>query len=77
MSHYYEIPDYPEEMSAKGIIMRLLDGLGFRFYWATEGLSESDYSYARACVSEDSQETVYPRQTCFLALHHQTKTPNK
>lgn len=45
MTHYHEIPDYPEEMSAKGIIMRLLDGLGFRFYWATEGLRESDYSF--------------------------------
>lgn len=45
MAYYHEIPDYPEGMSAKGIIMRLLDGLGFRFYWSTEGLRESDYTF--------------------------------
>ena len=45
MTHFHEIPDYPEEISAQGIIIRLLDGLGFRFYWATEGLREEDYMY--------------------------------
>jgi len=45
MTHYHEIPEYPKEISAKGIIMRLLDGLGFRFYWSTEGLRENDYSF--------------------------------
>jgi len=34
-----------EEYIASSIITRLLDGLGFRFYWATEGLSEVDYSF--------------------------------
>lgn len=26
--------------------MRLLDGLGYRFYWATEGLIDADYRYS-------------------------------
>ena len=45
MAKYHEIPDYPEEYTVSSIITRLLDGLGFRFYWATEGLSEGDYSF--------------------------------
>jgi len=45
MTHYHEIPLYPKEISAKGIIMRLLDGLGFRVYWSMEGLRENDYSF--------------------------------
>jgi hypothetical protein len=31
MNHFYEIPEYPEGVSATSILIRLLDGLGFRF----------------------------------------------
>ena len=39
------IPDYPENISAGTSICRLLDGLGFRFFWATDGLPEHAYDY--------------------------------
>ena len=42
---YQQIPDYPENYGAQTVVKRLLDGLGFRFYWATEGLNEQDLSY--------------------------------
>ena len=45
MKHYHEIPEYPPEVSAGTILTRLLDGLGFRFYWATEGLRDQDYDF--------------------------------
>lgn len=45
MTHFYRIPDYPEQTSAGAIITRLLDGLGFRFFWATEGLNEIEYKF--------------------------------
>lgn len=45
MAHYRTIPEYPPRVSAGAIMTRLLDGLGFRFYWATEGLSSSDYVF--------------------------------
>ena len=45
MKHYHRIPKYPAEVTAGTILTRLLDGLGFRFYWATEGLREKDYGF--------------------------------
>ncbi len=42
---FRELKGYPDTCSAAGIIVRLLDGIGFRFYWATENLTEDDYSY--------------------------------
>ena len=42
---YYNIPDYPEEYSANTVAARILDGLGYRYFWATEGLSEADLSF--------------------------------
>jgi hypothetical protein len=40
------IESYPERQDAVGIVLRLIDGLGYRFYWATEGLSAGDYAYS-------------------------------
>lgn len=32
-------------VTATTILVRLVDGLGFRYYWATEGLHDKDYEY--------------------------------
>ena len=45
MEPFFKIPEYPEHVSCTGVLTRLLDGLGFRFYWATEGLRPEDYSF--------------------------------
>ena len=42
---YYRIPDAPESMTATTILIRLLDGLGFRYRWATEGLKDEDMEF--------------------------------
>ena len=39
---FSEIPDYPDSYTPGTVMGRLIDGLGFRYYWATEGLSEND-----------------------------------
>lgn len=53
MDLYYQIPEYPEELSGASILVRLIDGLGFRFRWSTEGLREGDYKFRPApdCMS--------------------------
>ena len=48
MDYYHKIPEYPEGVSASSVIVRMLDGLGFRFYWATEGLRPEDYGFRPA-----------------------------
>ncbi len=52
---YYQIPDYPEDYSPGSVAARMIDGLGFRYYWATEGLTQKDLDYkpsedGRACI---------------------------
>lgn len=42
---YTRIPDPPEEMNASTILVRLVDGIGFRYRWATEGLREEDMEF--------------------------------
>lgn len=51
---YEEIPQYPEDYSSGNVIARMIDGLGFRYYWATEGLRKEDLDYK---PSEDARST--------------------
>lgn len=55
---YYEIPDYPESFSAGAVAARLMDGLGFRFYWATEGMREVDLQFRPSPEARSTEETV-------------------
>jgi len=42
---YASIPDYPEAYTTGGVLGRTIDALGFRYYWATEGLRDEDMTY--------------------------------
>lgn len=42
---YYQIPDAPHTFTAANVAARMVDGLGYRYYWATEGLTEADLAY--------------------------------
>ena len=44
-SFFRSIKAYPDRQDANGVVMRLLDGVGYRFYWATEGLTAADYRF--------------------------------
>ena len=44
---------------AKGAIAaRMVDGLGFRYFWATEGLSAEDLEYKPSAEARTSEETI-------------------
>ena len=49
---YAEIPDAPKKYNACTVAARMVDGLGFRYYWATEGLRPEDLAFR---PSEDSR----------------------
>lgn len=55
---YASIPDYPDTYTANTVTARMIDGLGFRFYWATEGLREEDLSYSPDSTARTCQETL-------------------
>lgn len=52
--YYYEIPEYPSTYNAGTVMARMADGLGFRYYWATAGLTEENLSYK----SNDDGRTI-------------------
>lgn len=56
---YKEIPqEYPEKFSAPLVTARLLDGLGYRYYWATENLRKADLTYKSCETSWTSLEII-------------------
>lgn len=42
---YESIPEAPGAVSSGAVISRMLDGIGFRYRWATEGLEEPDMAF--------------------------------
>lgn len=55
---YFQIPDYPETYTAGNLMGRMIDGLGYRYYWATEGLTEKDLAYKPSEDGRTTQETL-------------------
>lgn len=55
---YYGIPDAPGEFTAGSVVSRMIDGLGFRYYWATEGLRTEDLSFKPSKEARTSLETI-------------------
>jgi hypothetical protein len=55
---YYEIPNYPEKYTAESVAARMIDGVGFRFYWATEGLRPEDLKFRPTPEARTSEETI-------------------
>jgi uncharacterized damage-inducible protein DinB len=45
---FAQIPPNPEQYNEFTVSARMIDGLGFRYYWATEGLRAEELSYQPA-----------------------------
>lgn len=43
---YAAIPEAPENYTAGSVVSRMIDGLGFRYHWATKDLTEADLNYS-------------------------------
>lgn len=75
---YYEIPEYPSEYNEGTVIARMLDGLGFRYYWATEGLREEDLSFKPSEGGRTSLETIdHIAGLSNFVLNSALKRPNQ
>ncbi len=74
---YYEMPDAPARFSAGTVAARVIDGLGFRFYWATEGLRQQDLEYKPGNDTRTSLETIqHIFEMSAMVVNATTKTPN-
>ena len=52
---FSDISEYPKEFSQANIVSRMIEGLGYRYYWASKSLSETDLEYKS---SEDARSTL-------------------
>ena len=55
---YYHLPQEPGEVSAVNILLRLVDGIGFRYRWATEQITGESAEYKPAPGSMSYQELL-------------------
>ena len=56
--YYFQIPEYPSSYSGPMVVARMMDGLGNRFYWATESLSEENLAYKPNDEARTIEETI-------------------
>lgn len=43
---FSQISTYPTQLNTGTILARMVEGIGFKYFWATEGLTESDLAYS-------------------------------
>lgn len=55
---YKTIPPYPEHYTPGTVVARMIDGLGFRYFWATQGLNENDLAYRPVADSRSIMELI-------------------
>lgn len=69
---YSELPSYPENFTSGAVAARVIDGLGFRFYWATEGLREMDLGFKPSVDARSSEETIEHIYTMSVMIKNAT-----
>lgn len=74
---YHELPNYPETYTAGTMAARMVDALGFRYYWATEDLKASDLAYKPNDDVRSTGETIdHILDLSYIILNSTLKTQN-
>lgn len=55
---FQNITEYPTSFSSENMLVRMIDGLGFRLYWVTDGLREEDLAYRPNPEARSCEETI-------------------
>lgn len=55
---YVSIGEYPTDYEPGSILARYLDGLGYRYHWATRNLREQDLAYRPSADASSAFETL-------------------
>lgn len=55
---YATIPDTPKSYTPGTVVSRMIDGLGFRYRWATEGLTDEDFDFAPGNEGRSIRQTL-------------------
>jgi hypothetical protein len=75
---YYEIPKEAENFSAGTVASRLIDGLGFRYRWATDSLRKVDLDFKPGENARTTFETlVHVYELSVIIVNATTSTVNE
>lgn len=55
---YEEIPEATDDYSSGSIISRMIDGLGYRYYWATKDLMAADLQFKPSAEARSTFDTL-------------------
>ena len=55
---YHQIPDAPTDYSIQTVLARMIDGLWYRYYWATKNLREEDLNYNPGNESRPTRDVL-------------------
>ena len=55
---FYEITEIPNEINSTNLMVRMIEGLGFRYHWATENITEKDLKYRPSKDAMSNYETI-------------------
>lgn len=55
---FESISEASDSYDSGNIIVRMIEGLGYRYYWATKGLTTTDLDYKPSSSGSSTQETL-------------------
>ena len=70
--YFKDISEYPTEINNGNIISRIINGLGYRYYWATEKLRENDLLYRPSKDAYSTKETMVHIFTLSKTVYNTT-----
>ena len=70
--YFKDISEYPTEINNGNIISRMINGLGYRYYWATEKLKENDLMYRPSKEAYSTKETLVHIFTLSKTVYNTT-----
>ena len=70
--YFKDISEYPTEINNGNIISRMINGLGYRYYWATEKLKENDLIYRPSRNAYSTKETLVHIFTLSKTVYNTT-----
>ena len=77
---FSELGPYADNFTTETVITRLIEGLGFRYYWATDGLRDIDLSYKPSDDSRSSLdvlEHIYGLTEMIIYAFHNKEYPTE
>ena len=70
--YFKDISEYPTEINNGNIISRMINGLGYRYYWATEKLKKNDLIYRPSKDAYSTNETMVHIFTLSKTIYNTT-----